>query len=303
MDDLKLWNLVNDAWNALSLHFEPVIEKLDAEFDLEPRMWGMLLACLTFEPEDTTPAHLMIRNPYTAAEVFLERLSDIAGKNCLAEVARGRYRLTDLGQSIAQRFMVELRAAMVAVDPLPAEDSAKLATFASRLVERSLRTPPPPDTWSIGLSYKLMPELQPRLPYIEQAITCLAAYRDDAHLAAWRKTGLSATALEALTLLWRGEVNSFDTICERLAYRGHNCQVYINVLSELRNRGFIDWPEDLLKLTASGGSFRDQVESDTNHLFFAPWSCLSAAEKDEMSSLLTSLMKGLLIDNEQDILP
>ena len=37
----------------------------------------------------------------------------------------------------------------------------------------------------------------PPLPYAEQALSCLAAYRDDAHLSAWRPSGLSAPALEA----------------------------------------------------------------------------------------------------------
>ncbi|MDP2976702.1 MAG: hypothetical protein Q8N45_10895, partial [Anaerolineales bacterium] len=74
-------------------------------------------------------------------------------------------------------------------------DSQRIALLLCRIVEKSLETPPPPDTWSICLSYKLMPETEPPLPYIEQAVSCLNGYRDDAHLAAWKPGGLDAPAL------------------------------------------------------------------------------------------------------------
>jgi hypothetical protein len=68
MNFLPLWQLANEAWNALGDHFEPVIEREGLEFGLGLQAWGLLLAVLTFEPEEVTPAHLMVRNPYTSAE-------------------------------------------------------------------------------------------------------------------------------------------------------------------------------------------------------------------------------------------
>ncbi len=65
MDDLQMWQLVQEAWKALRRHFESVIEQSARTMDLDLRMWALLLAVLTFEPEDTTPAHLLIRGPYT----------------------------------------------------------------------------------------------------------------------------------------------------------------------------------------------------------------------------------------------
>jgi len=292
MDDHELWELTQDAWAALDAHLEPIIERLSAESGVDHAAWGLLLAALTFEPETTTPAHLQMRGPYTAAEGYRTRLAAAGEKGHLTEVARDEYRLTDAGHAATRRFIEELRAGMADVDPLPPVDSQRLAGLFDRLVQSSLNTPPPPDTWCISLSYKLMPAAHLPLPYTEQAISCLAGYRDDAHLAAWQPSGLSATALESLTFLWRGEADSLDAVCEKLAHRGHPRQVYAGALAELRERGFVAGPDSAPQVTEAGQTFRDQVEADTDRYFFAPWTCLDEAEKAELAGLLTRLRDG-----------
>lgn len=105
----------------------------------------------------------------------------------------------------------------------------------------------------------------------------------------WQPSGLSATALESLTLLWRGEANSLAAVCEKLAHRGHPPQVYAGALAELRERGFVEGPDSTPRVTDAGQTFRDQVEADTDCYFFVPWSCLDEAEKAELAGLLSRL--------------
>jgi hypothetical protein len=248
---------------------------------------------LTLEPETTSLARFQVRGPYTAADAYLDQLAAAAEKGYLAEVAPDEYHLTDVGQAETQRFIEEARAAMAKADPLPLADSERLSGLLARLVQASLATPPPPDIWCISLSHELMPAASPPLPYIEQAISCLASYRDDAHLAAWQPSGLRATALETLTFLWRGEADSLDALCERLAHRGHPRQVYAQALAELRERGFIEGPDSAPQVTEAGRAFRDRVEADTDRYFFAPWACLDDAAKAELADLLTRLRDGL----------
>lgn len=293
MDEHTLWNLVHEAWAALGLHFMPIFKRLSAEGGLDSPTWGLLLAALTFEPETTTPARLQVRGPYTAAEGYLARLASAAEKSYLVEVAPGEYRLSDTGRAEAQRSIEEARAAMAEADPLSLADSERLANLLDRLVQASLATTPLPDTWSTRLSHKLMPAASPPLPYIEQAISCLAAYRDDAHLAAWQPSGLSATALETLTLLWRDEADSLDALCERLAHRGHPPQIYAEALAELREHGFIEGPDSAPHVTEAGQAFRDKVEADTDRYFFAPWACLDDAKRADLTDLLSRLRDGL----------
>ncbi len=312
MKDHDLWNLLRQAYAAIAGRYDPVAERIVTESGVDARTWGVLLAVLTF---DLTPSPLhppspllagegkggwgvgaryfLLRGPYTAMESYQSRLQAAANKCYLAEVAPGEYRLTETGRTATERFVTEVRAAMAQADPLPPAEAARLASLLDRLVQASLHTPPPPDTWSISLADKLMPAADPPLPYIEQLISCLTAYRDDAHLAAWRPSGLSATALESLTLLWRGEADSLEALGQKLAPRGHPRQVYAQALAELRQRGFIAGPDETLRLTPAGQTFRDQVEAATDRYFFASWGCLDAGEKEELAGLLIRLRDGL----------
>lgn len=273
----------------------PIFERLltSAESGLDLPTWGLLLAALTFEPETITPGRLQVRGPYTAADDYLARLATAAETGHLEEVTPGEYSLTKVGRTEAQRSIEEVRAAMAEANPLPPADSERLARLLDRLVQASLNTPPPPETWSIRLSHKLMPSPSPPLPYVEQAFSCLGAYRDDAHLAAWQPSGLSGTALETLTLLWRGEADSLKAVCEQLTHRGHPRQVYAEALGQLREREFVEGPDTAPRLTEAGQRFRDQVEADTDRYFFAPWGCLDDAKRAELANLLTRLRDGL----------
>jgi hypothetical protein len=247
----------------------------------------------TFEPDETTPGHLMVRGPYTSADTYLDRLHALAEKKILDEIELGRYRMTDQSRKIVFDIAEDVRTVMAQADPLPPMDSGRLASLLDRIVQACLSTPPPPDTWSITLSYKLVPSLNPPMPFIEQALSCLSAYRDDAHLAAWQRSGLSAMALESLTMLWRGEVTTLDDLCKKLAHRGHPCQVYVTVLSELRERGLITGPDQSPWLTGTGRVYRNEIETDTERFFYTPWSSLEKSERNELYGLLTRMRDGL----------
>lgn len=293
MDNVSLWNLTKETLKLLRSCYEPVIEPLIQASNLDTRSWGLLLAARTFEPEYTSPAYLMVRGPYTSAELYLKSLKAAAGKGFLKEVSSGDFRLTKKGHECVERFISEARKEMEKADPLSQAASKELAILFDRLVRACLATPPPPETWSIRLSYQLIPDLEPPLPFIEQAISCLYAYRDDAHLAAWKNSNLSATALEVLTCMWRDEADSLDDLLDLLVNRGHSEEVYLDTLAELREREFIAGSRSNLRVTPAGKGFRGQVELNTDSYFYAPWVCLSSREKNRMEELLVRLWDGL----------
>jgi hypothetical protein len=293
MNSRALWNLMQEIIPAVGAHYRPVMERLAAQSGLETRVWGLLLGALTLEPQTLSAERLSVHNPYAATAGQLERLAPAIAKGYVAQVAPGEYRLTESGRAETQRFIKVLREAMVAADPLTPAEAEQMVSLLRRLLGVSLATPPPPDTLYIRRSFKLMPKANPALPYIEQAISCLAAYRDDAHTSAWRPSGLSGAALETLTFLWRGETDSLEGLCERLAQRGHPRQVYVQALAELRARGFIEGPDEGLRVTDSGRRFREEVEGSTDRYFYGPWGALHDAEKGELGELLTRLRDGL----------
>jgi hypothetical protein len=296
MDNHSLWDLMNQTWDAIGLHFEPIIEGSCIENDIPIQEWGLLLSALKFEPDATTPPDLLVLDPYTASEVYVERLNKAKADKYLRETRPGKFRLTESGRELVLGMVESAREKMAKVNlRLQFDESQRLARYMDRLVQASLYAPAPPSPWSIRLSYKLMPEHNPVLPFIEQSFTCLSAYRSDAHLASWERTGISATALETITLLWRGEANSFDSICERLEYRGHDCQVYSGVLEELRDQGYIDGEDDYIRITAAGRIFRSNVELDTDRFFYKPWSSLTEEEREELTVFLGQMKEDLKI--------
>jgi len=293
MEAAQLWELTRQVWTAIIGVYDPVFDRYLERNWLEPWSVGLLLATLTFEPEAATAARLSVRGPYTSDEVYRTRLADLAGRGYLAEAEPGAYRLSQQGRSELDAAMQDGYQAMTAADPLDWKDGQQLVDMLLRLVRACLDAPPPPDTWSISLSYKLMPVAELRLPLIEQAITCLSSYRDDAHLAAWRPSGLSPTALESLTLLWREQAASLSELFERLAIRGRPQEEYARAIEELRGRGYLSGPNKALRLTPAGQVFRQQVEQDTDRMFYAPWECLNAADRQRMAALLEQLQTGL----------
>lgn len=293
MDEPILWDLIRESGSAIAAKYRPVMEKKLENSGLDGRELSLLLAVLTFEPDNTTPAHLLVRNPYASAELYFARLSSTARLGYLGEVAPGEFRLTPEGRRLVDRFIEDARQAMADADPLALHDSRQLAQVLGKLVANSLETPPPPNPWSIGLSFRLMPEIEPPLPYSEQAISCLSAYRDDAHLAAWRKTGLSAIGLEILTFIWRDQTGSLRQLVDQLSHRGHPPEVYVDGVDELKEIDCLHGPDDDLAITEKGRVFREKVEADTNKFFFAPWSCLSEEERGWLEDLLKQLIAGL----------
>ena len=53
-------------------------------------------------------------------------------------------------------------------------------------------------------------------------------------------------------------------------------------------------PDEALRLTEAGRVFRQQVEQETDRLFYAPWQCLEAADRSRMAALLEQLYTGLV---------
>jgi hypothetical protein len=289
MDDRSLWKLIRDSWIKIQANFNTAIKPLVAKSELNLREWILLISALTFEPEDTTLSHLMVRGPYTSSDQYLTRLEHAAEAGFLEKVSKGSFRLSSKGREAAQEFIKVARDAMVSTKLLPTQESLILAEMLDRLVKNCLDTPPPPDIWSITLSYKLMPAIDPPMPFIEQAISSLSAYRYDAHLASWQSSGLSAIALESMTLIWRGQVSTLDELTEKLSFRGHSENIYIDALAELRARSYLSGYRNVLRLTEEGKLFRDGVEATTDQYFFTPWTCLTEAEKSNLAKIVNQI--------------
>ncbi|MFL7891991.1 MAG: helix-turn-helix domain-containing protein [Anaerolineales bacterium] len=289
MENVILWDLMRNAWSRIEARYKPALNQMVSRSKLTIREWMLLIATLTFEPEDTTPSHLMVRGPYTSSDKYLAGLEKAAGAGYLVRVGDGRYRLSEEGKKAVQELIRVAREAMTPPGNLTHQELSELAEQLNKLVNNCLEAPPPPDSWSITLSHKLMPPMDPPLPFIEQSISCLKAYRDDAHLASWCSSGLSASAMESLTLIWRGQVYTFQELLAKLYFRGHPDVVYLDAIAELRANGYLTGSRNNIKITSEGIKFRDQVEQKTEEYFFRPWDRLSESERRQIAGILEQI--------------
>ena len=295
-DDLAVWTLERQVAKATVPLYQPAFEQFKTLRKIDEWTIGILMAALSFEPQPISPALLSIRGPYTSAEAYLNKLKSAAEADFLIEVDPGMFHLTAQGRLDIQNLMDQGRSLMADSDPLAPGESQRLARLLDHLVRACMDETSPPGKWCVRHAWKLMPSSEPPLPNAEQALSCLSAYRDDAHLAAWQASGLSAVALEALTCLWRAEVDSLETINQKLSYRGHPTAVYSNALIQLRKLELIAGGDHSLRLTLHGQAVRDQIEKTTEQYFFKPWSSLNEEQKAELTDLLQRLY-NLLQEN------
>lgn len=289
----NLWGLARGAMEAIFFHYQPVFERFSSKSGLDLRNINQLILAFAVDPETITADRLLQRNPYNSLTVYRARLMEVRDKGYLAEETPGEYRLTALGRDETDRLILESRAVMSERDPLPPWDSKALAGLLDRLVVACQNTSLPMGKPSFRLSHALMPAQTPPLPYSEQALTCLEAFYDDAHVAAWREAGLSAIEVDVLTNLWRGWADSFDSLVQRLAGRGHDPQDIAQTLADLRSRGLVDGAGEVSYITEAGKALREQIEATTLQHTHTPWDCLDENDRQKTGHLLAVLTDGL----------
>ncbi len=82
-------------------------------------------------------------------------------------------------------------------------------------------------------------------------------------------------------------------MCAQLAFRGHSRAAYAAALSDLVDRGWLAEDGDGYLLTEAGLALREEAEATTDRYFYAPWTCLDAAEMEELRALLMRLRQSL----------
>ncbi len=294
MDTVTLWPIAVEALGTLGRRYGPEMERVAAELKL-PEWYGWLLPALVFEPEPISATRLRVRSPYTSARLYDERLTNATKQGFLALVneAEGAYRLTALGRQAAERVIEAAYARMAILQPMPSDELKRLADLLRRLVMSCLEAPEPPGKWCIAHSRKVDPgDNAPVLVRVDQYLSDLAAYRDDAHLAAWQPYRIDGHAWEAFTYLWRGEATTLDEIFRKLERRGYSRDEYGQALEDLIRRGWVEGRK-VYQITALGKEIRQTAEETTDRYFYAPWSCLTQAEVEDLRGLLIRLRDSL----------
>ena len=289
----RLWDIATQVQTALSLQLRPATENITKEIGLEPAVWNQLITALSYEPEPISVSQIGKRNPYTASQRFGSQLETLKTLGFLVGNPNGDYHLTAEGRAKALFVLGTQRAYHATIRPLPVSEIMPLASSLKDVVVAVEKAPTPPGTWCFARARHLQPgDSAETVTQIDHYLACLNAFRDDAHLSAWRVHGISGPEWEAFTLIWRGEAKNADELSQQLAFRGQAPQVYQASLDELVHKGWVIEDAQGCAATASGKALREEVEATTDKNFDSGCS-LSDPESVRIQGLLEKLGAAL----------
>lgn len=197
--------------------------------------------------------------------------------------------------NIVQRISQAVDEAVAQLQPMSAENLQQFVNYLIRLADTSSIAPEPPAKWLSAYKRNNMnPGKEASLPrliiyYFDQ----VAAYRDDVYVATWQTHQIEGHAWDMFDKFYGGEALAFDELYEKLKAWGVPQDVYAHDLQELVKHGWVKEESGKYQITSAGNKIREDVEAETEHLFFAPWSCLSEMELVNLSNLATQLHDGL----------
>ncbi len=294
MEITKIWSLAERAAQVVSDQYEPAIPAIASQFGLDlSLLYNCLLVAKIFEPDPITVERFRVRAPYASPKLYAERLANAAAGGFLRPVQQDGYMLTEKGSQVIKASLQAIYGCLANWSPLPAEKQARLAGQLWTLVEASQAAPEPPGHWCIAHSRKLDPGRQAsEMVKIDQYLSDLAAYRDDAHLASWQDCGVDGPAWDALTCLWRQSPLTLDKIYTSVKRRGWEKTDYAPRLEGLVHKGWVERRGEAFSITSSGREVRQAAESLTDDHFYRPWKCLSDEELEELKELLSSIVNS-----------
>jgi hypothetical protein len=179
-------------------------------------------------------------------------------------------------------------------EPLPMDELYHLRGLLDRLVEATLNAPEPAGKPVLEGSRWTDPgpDVASSIA-IDQLVTDLLRFRDDAHVAAWQPLGVDGRTWEAFTFVWREEATSAAALVERLPNRGYTEEDYAEALQELEGRGWLGSTGGSYQATEEGRRIREQAEIDTDRIYYAPWLALDDEELDQLDDLLNRTVGSL----------
>ena len=307
MFDAALYNLTQSLWGALAQAAQAVAARQDEPQPTLLPLLGVqagraespgwfLVQAAEFDPEPLTIADLRVRDIYASARI-VGALLDVMTAEKWFDRRGEAYHLAAAGREQIQRIQGRRHKLMGGLEPLPPADMERLESLCRRVIDASLDSPDPPGTWCLAHSRHRAPAEDAPIPLkLFQYVADFNAFRDDAHMAAWRPYGIAGYAWEAFSLVAGGGADSAVALFAQLAYRGYSIAEYADALEELARRGWLTGAAgDAYQVTENGRIVRDRAEKLTDEYFFASWQqALSAAEMQALPTLLEQLREALV---------
>ena len=294
MNIKELYPAILSAAHSISPIMDPEVETTSTNAGIELREAWLLVSAPTFEPEPISAAILNIRAPYTSPTRYHKMLQGLAAKGMLNPKGEGKFFLTEVGAKTIRAVLKSAYNAIGGILPLSVIDLMDLASTLKEMTDLCMRAPEPPGKWCIEHTRKLDPgQTNPTMVRIDQFISELVAYRDDAHLAAWNAYGISGHAWNILTLLWSDGTLSIETIQEKLEPRGFSVDETKEALDQLSKKGWVLSSGMEVKISPFGAEIRRIAEETTDRYYYAPFKAIPEKEIDKTIELLEKFRRGI----------
>lgn len=181
----------------------------------------------------------------------------------------GRWDLTPAGRDLMSRVRREADAYLASLpSPLPDDDLMRLASLIGRAFEATAAVLD--ERWHshIPRARRMAGNASKPMVALENAVYGIWQARDDCHMAAWRAAGLDGPTLDTLTRVWRNEATSEADLASKLTTQ-RPADVAAQ-LARLRRDGVVA-ADGVPRTTDKGAKLRQDIEDETDRLFFSAW--------------------------------
>lgn len=294
MDVKELYPAIEAAAHSMAGLCAPSIKSTARDRGLTEPEISILLAVPTFSPEGVIAALMNVRGRYTSPVRYEELLHCLAQKGILECETTKQYRLTREGLDVLKNLLHSIYSAMAGLRAMEETDLIELADRLKQLSDACLNASNPPGKWCISHSKILDPEAgADAMVRIDQYLSEVRAYRDDAHLAAWNQYESNGHAWEILTILWSEGVVPIISIQKMLKHRGFNKKQTRAAVDQLGIKGWVTVNGNQLKLTDAGIEIRETAEKLTNRYFYAPFASFGDENYARLLELLNRHRRGI----------
>ena len=248
------------------------------------------------------------RDPYSRPEGFAAEFARLEAGGWLARTegasgaADARYAVLPRAREAVRALGEAGDARLGALAAMPEADLARLHGLLAAVAAACLAAPEPPRRWASERRFRTADERTPLAGRVREAALDCLAYRDDAHLEAWRGHADPEAAdpeaggalWNAFTHVWAGEARTAEAIARAAAFRGYAAADYARALASLEARGWVAaGGGGAYAATAGGRALRDAVERRTDDWFYAPWAAIGEDGTAELLALTERLLEAL----------
>jgi DNA-binding MarR family transcriptional regulator len=299
MENQKIYAAMQEAMTNLQpMYGDDMTEAIQAT-ELEPPAWFTLVT-MNALPQPISLDQFQTLNPFAQVEQVKERLQPTLEKGYVEiDPDSKAYRLTDAGREAATRPFNVVHKILDTAQPMDQNKLKRLAELLGRVVEATLETERPAAKPNIKRSRATHPGSKAGpLTLIDQYITDLMYYRDDAHNGAWLPHGCSAQGWEILTAVWREQSDTIESLMEQFEARQYTRESLEAAVDEITSQGWLSESDGKLTVTEAGAKLRQETEDLTDQYYFGPWTTLSDDERQEFENLLSSYTTAIKPEEE-----